>query len=368
MPYSNLPKEKWPAMDRCVVDVMARQKLPKARAIAICHSSIAGGKKIEDIVKDPEQSRRERSRNIETMETSSGTITFNVNMNEWNDYWTWKTSVDDSTTFTALDSETLKEEEVLKEGGEENMTKKTVKKQDDPVEEPVKEEEAADAEETPTETPVEGTEETPTKGGEEAAPADVEEADKVSTLLKSVIAKVDEIHAAIAKQDDGNDSAPAEGAASDSVPEDGDGASEAAPEVPTSNVAEATEDAAVEEGAQDAPSEGTEEVAKSLGKVADSMEKLAKSVDDVSKQVSEMDARLTKIEEQPAPSKIVSPVVVSKSGGSESPDNSRLAEIKKELEELEEMKKTRLEDFQVGRKWEKALDLIAERDQIMALA
>jgi hypothetical protein len=42
MPYSNVPKEKWEAMDRCVKNVMAKQDVDKERAIAICHSTIVG--------------------------------------------------------------------------------------------------------------------------------------------------------------------------------------------------------------------------------------------------------------------------------------------------------------------------------------
>lgn len=42
MPYNNVPKEKWDAMDRCVKSVMSEQKIPKANAIAICHNSVMG--------------------------------------------------------------------------------------------------------------------------------------------------------------------------------------------------------------------------------------------------------------------------------------------------------------------------------------
>lgn len=40
MPYNNVPKSDWDKMDRCVDDVMAKQKLGKKSAIAICYTSI----------------------------------------------------------------------------------------------------------------------------------------------------------------------------------------------------------------------------------------------------------------------------------------------------------------------------------------
>jgi hypothetical protein len=43
MPYSNVPKDKWDEMDRCVRDVMDKDpKKTKDSAIAICHASIVG--------------------------------------------------------------------------------------------------------------------------------------------------------------------------------------------------------------------------------------------------------------------------------------------------------------------------------------
>lgn len=44
MPYTNVPEDKWDAMDRCVKDVMAKEGYAKERAIAICHASIVEGK------------------------------------------------------------------------------------------------------------------------------------------------------------------------------------------------------------------------------------------------------------------------------------------------------------------------------------
>ena len=43
MPYANVPKAKWGAMDKCVTSVMADQGLSKDRAVAICHASVVEG-------------------------------------------------------------------------------------------------------------------------------------------------------------------------------------------------------------------------------------------------------------------------------------------------------------------------------------
>lgn len=45
MPYSNLPKSKWPAMERCVAHVKAKGGVKNA--YAVCYASVTGtrGKK-----------------------------------------------------------------------------------------------------------------------------------------------------------------------------------------------------------------------------------------------------------------------------------------------------------------------------------
>ena len=48
MPYTNVPENLWPKMDRCVEDVMAKQDLSKKRAVAICHAQIVGEKALSD--------------------------------------------------------------------------------------------------------------------------------------------------------------------------------------------------------------------------------------------------------------------------------------------------------------------------------
>ncbi len=48
MPYTNVPENLWPKMDRCVENVMAKQNLEKSRAVAICHAQIVGEKALSD--------------------------------------------------------------------------------------------------------------------------------------------------------------------------------------------------------------------------------------------------------------------------------------------------------------------------------
>lgn len=42
MPWSNVPKELWPKMERCVTSVMKSGK-DKSTATAICHKQVVGG-------------------------------------------------------------------------------------------------------------------------------------------------------------------------------------------------------------------------------------------------------------------------------------------------------------------------------------
>src|SRR3990167_7116995 len=297
MPYPGIKpgSEAEQKMESCVKEVMATGK-NKSSAIAICHNSIMGGKKV-DSGSLPNQ------------------ITFNINLKDyWNTVNTGAT-FDGSETITTGTYDTFIGEEMMdsthsinsvqasspqedindktKGGDKKSMAKKdekTVKKQD---EEEVAEETANESEESTeagTESVEDNAEETAaevTKDGEEeasedaeaeAAPAeaesdsaDVEQAEEVSTLLKSVIAKIDKL---VEKQDegDGDDSATAEGAAdvesnstAEAAPEGGEEespkeeASEGDADTSASNDACVSNDDGSSEGAEDG------EVAKSLG-------------------------------------------------------------------------------------------------------
>src|SRR3989304_3225966 len=48
--FANVPADKQAAMERCVLDVKKRSGLPKDRAIAVCYSSVVGGKSLEELI------------------------------------------------------------------------------------------------------------------------------------------------------------------------------------------------------------------------------------------------------------------------------------------------------------------------------
>jgi hypothetical protein len=48
--FANVPADKQTAMERCVLDVKKRSGLPKDRAIAVCYSSVVGGKSLEELI------------------------------------------------------------------------------------------------------------------------------------------------------------------------------------------------------------------------------------------------------------------------------------------------------------------------------
>lgn len=62
MPYANVPKRLWGKMDRCVERVMAKQKVSKPRAIAICHRSVVG--------KELEMSNARKKRKAKVLEVA----------------------------------------------------------------------------------------------------------------------------------------------------------------------------------------------------------------------------------------------------------------------------------------------------------
>jgi len=66
--FANVPADKQAAMERCVLDVKKRSGLPKDRAIAVCYSSVVGGKDLEQLI-DKELSlnakERRKQRRIE---------------------------------------------------------------------------------------------------------------------------------------------------------------------------------------------------------------------------------------------------------------------------------------------------------------
>jgi len=133
-------------------------------------------------------------------------------------------------------------------------------------------------------------------------------------------------------------------------------------------VAPVVEEPEVEEPApapvKEAPAE--EEEPEEIQKISASIEAFGKKVDGVSEKISSFEERIKKLEEQEIPSKVSSPKVVTRGGEPES--TPRVEEIKKRLDELEEMKNKNLAKYQEGKYWEEAFSLIAERDELLAKA
>lgn len=256
-----------------------------------------------------------------------------------------------------------KTEEVTPEVKEEGVV------EEPKAEEAVVTEEVAPAEEV-VETPVVAPEVPVVEIPAEETP--VAQSDKVTDLVKQVLDKIQKLEATLKKQDEPirqaqgepeeGDSASTEGAApeapveSDSTPV----APEVAPEEPAA-------DAVVEDVAPVTPAEGASPEGAEVAKVYDVVNKIPGQLEKLEKAFDEkfgaLETRIKNIEEQPAPSKVVSPQVVTK-GGTPSTDSTRLAEINKELAELEEMKKHDIDRFQKERRWDRAFDLIAEKEQL----
>ncbi len=208
--------------------------------------------------------------------------------------------------------------------------------------------------------PVVSAEETPKEDEKEVVaekPADIQEAETVATLLKQTIAKIDQLlekKEVVVKADE---TALADGAASiEAAPKDGDS---------KTPVEEGKGEDVSPEGAE--ASEALGKVNDELGKVADKMLKVEDLMQKVSTDIKTVADRVTKLEEQPVPSKVYSAAVISKSGmvNQDSNVNERLAQVQKELKDLETLKTTNLAVFQQQRGWEKAVTLIDERNALL---
>ena len=374
MPWANLPKSKWPAMERCTSDLKKdpnfkplKGKTKEESAIAVCYSSIMGGK----------------GKGGEKMEKP-------VTINFYGDYWD-KMGKSNGTTITIpydisedsdekggeIDNTMKKQEEekvkcpecgkmVAKDKMKAHMVEMhPAKKVDDaePVEEKPAEapaEPEKPAEEAPkVETPVE--EKVEEKMEKKAA--EPEQAQEVTELLKSMIAKIDSLTKKEEKKvEKADDSAPADGTApeGEEAPKEGE-KTKPEGEKPEGESTEGTE----EEGEKVEKAENP--AVAELAKINSSLSKFDQSLSKIGDQLKSFDERLKKIEEQPAPVKVSSPVVVSK--GTEptqltDEEEKRLVEIKKQLDDLDYERKHNLDDYQKSSKWNKAFALIDERDRL----
>ena len=415
MPYSGIPKNSKAErkMERCVKQIMAQGK-EKSNAIAICHNSIMGSKKTKNksnLVTPLRPAQRdfegqEGGENIVIKKTVSTT---EIVSDEELENQAEKATADAKAAYKDCMKENMADGMSMADASKECKTAMNGKKAEegDALDEP-----AADAPIAPAVTeevvPVEGvTEEVTTSNvaaegegtveepkvvesnstaaeevvaplseapAEEVVTEEVAQSDKVTDLVKQVLDKIQALEATLGsqtsfkKQDEpaNGDSASTEGAAPSTEN------AEVAPEEPAADAV--VEDVAPESNSAEVvapvatPAEGASPEGADVAKVYDVINKIPGQLEKLEKAFDEkfgaLEERIKNIEEQPAPSKVVSPQVVTKGGNATSPNQERLDVINKELAELEEMKKTDLDTFQIGRKWEKALDLIAERDEL----
>lgn len=194
--------------------------------------------------------------------------------------------------------------------------------------------------------------------GEGKKAADIEQVAETSRLLKSTIEKIDALIEKLSKREERSskkvDTTPSEGATPDKEGK-----------APKEDVAKASEEEAFKEGASP---EGAD-LAKAVNKISDSLTKMTDHLAQIDEKFDSLEKRLEKLEKQPVPSKVASPVAVSKgeiADALSADDQKRLAEINKELRKLEDMKENQLELYQQNNMWKKAMALLDERDRILA--
>lgn len=190
-------------------------------------------------------------------------------------------------------------------------------------------------------------------------PAEVEQVQDVNALVKSLIEKIDKL---VEKQEEKPVSAPAEGATPKEEAPKEEAPKEEAPKE------EAPKEGASPEGTevQKAVGDLTQKVDNTLLKITEKFDSLSKSFDEKMKDLAD---RVNKLEEQPVPSKVASTIVVSKSDGLgdlSATEQEELDRVTKELDGLKAMQRDDLEKYQAGRYWEKAFDLMAKRDGLLA--
>lgn len=357
MPYPGIKpgSDKEKKMERCVERVMSEDSSKtKSQAIAICRSSIDGKKKAD--MPDSQDLK----------------IYFDQ------DYWSKAVegAFRDSLKFEglgkALDGSNTKGEEV-----EEKVSKTKDEIKDEKVEEEVvktetpetevEEENTAKADEADADEAKEEAEEvtkSDDEAEEEAKPeAEAVNAEQVNKVLTTVINKIEALEARLTKAEESED--------------EDDEESESAEDV-TAKAEDASES---DDEESDKEEDKTEKVdtssgdAESLVKVEDAMTKLSETVtnslEKFESTMSKFEERINALEEQPEQTKVVANShVVSKSDTQDvdvsEEDANRLAEIKTELEKLDDVRKNNLEKYQADNLGERAWKLITERDAITA--
>ncbi len=398
MPYPGIPEKLTARMDRCVLAVSNRPDFKskysnpqerKSHAIAICHASIVDSKKIEDSINDLVKRKEVKNMNEDILEDFAK-VYENEGLEAFSDADLFKLAPAGSddiakAKFSACMREQVKSGKNFKEAAkacqmpakdedeDEEEDEAKAKKADGKSEEEEGEESKKvvkakkakkpdpDQAEEDQEEEDEDEEAKKAKGKEEDEDEDEDEEETQKSNAPSIIGVLKE---ALRGKDVGQMKIALKKAQKflaqnygDLKPAKEEREEGVMPADKASKVDGAV--AAVEQAL--AKLEDVQEENPALAKLDSVLEK----VDGIAKTVSKLEKRLEVIEEQPADSKVSSTaVVVKKSQGEE--ENPRVVEINGELKKLEEVKTYDLNKFQNEHMWEKAFDLIAERDQILA--
>jgi len=285
MPYPGVPKNKTKEMESCVSSVMSskemKSKYPdakerKSHAIAICHSQIMGkNSKVKNLNKKGgvlEMSDEVKKLDMEEIKQEDEVV----------EEAPAEEVVEEAPVEEAAAEEAVEDAPVAEEADEE-----VVEKADEEVAEEEVAEEVADEEalEEPAEEPV-AEEAVADEPVEEAVEEDVVEKrlDKIESAVTTLAESVNKLVDSLKKQED-----PAEG-----VPAEGETPKEDAP-VEEPAVEEVVEEAVVEEE----PKEEVNEVDTSSGGASEEADA------EMAKAIRELKERLEKVEQSPAPSKVV---------------------------------------------------------------
>ncbi len=359
MPYPGIPTSKDKEMEKCVSEVMAQGEHDKSSAIAICHNAIMGGKK-----------------------SKKGEFMPAINLNFYGDYWKEVLKNDDSATVEGNVDVEVKE--IIKKDDQvetDNQRKevKNMEKAKDVKEEKCKvcgamvaesemkahmaEHEKEDKKEDDSEKKVEKTE-VKVEEKKDQPVFDQVAAAKMAEGYQMLVTKIDEILA--------SNKVMAEKLEKSAITEGAAPKTEEVKDAPKGEVAEASKEVKTVVKAEDkgdvSPEGADSEVGQALSKVSDSISKVAERIEKFDTRFVELEKRLKTIEDQPAPSKVASSVVVSKAdlmNSLSSDKQAKVNEIDKKLADLEVMKATQLDRFQAQEMWKVAWRLQDEKDAIL---
>lgn len=395
MPYPGIPGSLTARMDRCVTSVSAEPKMQskypdakerKSHAIAICHSSIVDSQKIENLINDLVKGKEVNYKMKEDILEDFAKLYETEGLEAFSDADFGKLAPDDmdkaafSTCIRGKVKSGMNFKEAAKacqmgakaedEGKEEDETK--AKKADgdsEKVEEDeAKVEKAKKAKKVAPKADDEEAEEQEDEDEEAKAPkkdakkAEESEAISIMGVLKEAMGSEDvsQMKEALKKAQAFLVQTYGELKPVGDKKNEGLLSSEKVDKVEGAKALIAEVIAKLD----DATKDENPALAK-LDSVLEKVDGIAKSVADQNQKLDDMGKRLDVVEKQPVDSKVSSTAVVVKKDQSVEEDG-RVKEINAELKKLEDVKTYDMNKYQNERMWEKAFDLIGERDQLLA--